>query len=291
MHYSYGLSVINSHLAVGATLLLTDRSLFTKAFWDFLAACKATSLSGVPYTYEMLKKLRFLGKGGWPLRTLTQAGGKLRIELVEELAGYCAAHGMRFYVMYGQTEATARMAYLPSDLVFDHPSSIGIPIPGGDFTLVDEAGDPITSPDREGEIVYRGPNVMLGYAEGPQDLTKGDCLGGVLHTGDQATFDAEGLFYITGRKKRFIKLHGNRMNLDDIERHLNENGIPCICGGSDERILIGCSRAGDEKRAAEVVGATFKVHHSVIEPVLIKKVIKNASGKILYSRTFEQVQE
>jgi len=273
---------------VGAAILLTDGSLFTKAFWEFLAEQKATSLSGVPYTYEMLKKLRFFRREGWPLKTLTQAGGKLRTELVEELAGYCADHGMRFFVMYGQTEATARMAYLPAEKVNDHPSSIGIPIPGGEFTVVDDAGNPITRPDTEGEIVYRGPNVMLGYAECAQDLVKGDLLGGVLRTGDLGTFDSEGLFYITGRMKRFIKLHGNRMNLDDIEQHLNNHGIQCICGGDDELILIGCTRPGEMAKAAEIVGSTYKVHHSVIKPVPIRKVFKNPSGKILYSKTFEQ---
>ena len=174
MYYSYGLSVINSHLLKGATILLTDKPVIQKEFWTFVKEQRATSIAGVPYTYEMLKRLRIFRMDLPELKTMTQAGGKLNADLAKEYMEQAAASGKKFIVMYGQTEATARMSYLPFDRALEKYSSIGIAIPGGSFSLIDERGDEIEDVNKDGELVYTGANVSLGYAECREDLAKGD---------------------------------------------------------------------------------------------------------------------
>ena len=131
MNYVYGLSIINSHFLTGAVLLLTDKTLMQKEFWNFFKEAEATSFGGVPYTYEMLDKLRFYNMQLPSLRTMTQAGGKLTPELHEKFAIYAAENNKNFIVMYGAAEATSRMGYLPPDKAIEKKGSMGIPIPGG----------------------------------------------------------------------------------------------------------------------------------------------------------------
>lgn len=238
MYYSYGMSVINSHLIRGATLLLTDKAVLQREFWDFVKDKEATSLSGVPYTYEMLKRLRFFRMELPALKTLLQAGGKLNSAYVKEYVEYAEKSNKRFIVMYGQTEASPRMSYLPVDKAVEKCASIGIAIPGGQLSVVNENGDAITTPEQDGELVYMGDNVCLGYAECRADLSKGDENKGILHTGDIAHFDADGFFYITGRMKRFVKIWGNRTNLDTIEQLVKAITPHCACCGIDDLITV-----------------------------------------------------
>ena len=191
MNYVYGLSIINSHFLVGATLLLTDKGLMQKEFWQFFKDAEATSFGGVPYTYEMLDKLRFYRMKLPSLRTMTQAGGKITPELHEKFAAYAAEQGKNFVVMYGAAEATSRMGYLPPERAVEKKGSMGIPIPGGKFILVDADGNKITTPYTTGELVYEGKNVTLGYAEKGEDLILGDERHGRLETGDMAQFDED----------------------------------------------------------------------------------------------------
>jgi acyl-coenzyme A synthetase/AMP-(fatty) acid ligase len=216
MHYVYGLSIINSHLHVGASVLLTDSSLMEKRFWEQFSLQRVTSLSGVPYTFDLLKRLRWTRMDLPHLRVLTQAGGKLSAELVKEFAGQCMQKGIRFYVMYGAAEATARMSYLIPSQALEKPGSIGGPISGGRFWIQDEMGNTILQSHVVGELFYSGPNVSMGYAQSRFDLTLGDVRGQILQTGDMAMRDDDGFYYIVGRKSRFIKLFGNRVSLDEI---------------------------------------------------------------------------
>ncbi len=171
MNYVYGLSVINTHLYAGATLILTGQACYGKGFWTLFRNEQATSFAGVPFMYEMLEKLRFTKKMELPsLRTMTQAGGKLAPDLQDRFAQYAAEHGIKFVVMYGASEATARMGYLPAEHALDKRGSMGIAIPGGRFELIDENDQLINEAGKPGELVYYGSNVTLGYALGADDL-------------------------------------------------------------------------------------------------------------------------
>ncbi|WP_306251196.1 AMP-binding protein [Parvularcula sp. IMCC14364] len=237
VNYSYGLSIINSHLQAGASVSLTDRSVSSQCLWEQFREQQCTSLAGVPYTYELLDRVGFADMDLPSLRTLTQAGGKLPPEKVRYHARLAAKRGYRFHVMYGQTEATARMGWLPPELASKNPHSIGQPIPGGSFTLRDATGKIITRHDREGELIYSGANVMMGYADQPDDLARAAELT-ELETGDLAVRNRLGLYRITGRKSRFCKLYGLRFNLDDIEASLTRMGPQCAVSGDDELICV-----------------------------------------------------
>ncbi|MGH3758947.1 AMP-binding protein [Actinophytocola sp.] len=230
MQYCYGLSVINSNLLAGAGLLLTDASVVDEDFWEFLRAHGGTSLHGVPYTFELLESSGFADLALPSLRYVTQAGGKLAPERVRAFAELGRRHGWRLFVMYGQTEATARMGYLDPELAATRPDAVGGPIPGGSFEIAG-GGD-------EGELLYRGPNVMLGYATSPADLAAGRTAD-VLATGDLARRGPDGLWEITGRVSRFVKICGLRVDLDGLERGLAAGGLRAACTGDDQRLVIG----------------------------------------------------
>ena len=283
MQYTYGLSILQSHLSVGAAVILTDKTLMDKEFWALLKEQKATTFGGVPYIYEMLKKLRFDRMNLPSLRYLTQAGGKLPKELAEEFIQTCKRKNMKFIVMYGQTEATARMAYLPWEHAESHAASIGIAIPGGEFWLADPEGAPILEPETTGELVYRGPNVTLGYAENRFDLCKPDENHGELRTGDMAKRDAKGFYYIVGRKKRFLKLFGSRVNLDEVEGLLNRAGIPCACAGVDDRLDVYITDGSLLGQAERFIKEHTAINPNGFQLHVIEEIPRNDSGKVLYS--------
>jgi acyl-coenzyme A synthetase/AMP-(fatty) acid ligase len=284
MNYTYGLSIINSHVLVGASVLLTDKSLLQKEFWNFFKEKEATSFGGVPYNYEILEKLRFFRMDLPSLRTMTQAGGKLSPELHKKFAEYAKLNNKHFVVMYGQCEATARMSYLPYEKSLEKYGSMGIAIPGGRFELVDADGNVITESNVTGELVFEGPNVTLGYAECGSDLLKGDERGGRLETGDMAQRDEDGYYYIVGRKKRFLKVFGNRVNLDEVERLLKAkfNYMDCACAGVDDHMYIFVtddSVACDvQSYIAEITGLNQVAFHVEV----IDEIPKNDSGKTRY---------
>jgi long-chain acyl-CoA synthetase len=284
MSYSFGLSIINSHLYSGSTILLTNRTLFEKEFWSFLNEYKATSFSGVPYTYEMLKKLRFTKMDLPSLTTLTQAGGKMNIDLNKEIAEFCHNNNKRLFVMYGQTEATARMSYLPHEQSLSKLGSMGIAIPGGQFSIINESGQTVTESNVVGELVYEGRNVSLGYAECGKELSKLDENKGVLITGDMAKRDENGFYYIVGRKKRFVKIFGNRINLDETERLLKNIVSDCACVGNDDQMYI---YINDESRSEEVrnfISVKIGIHHSAFTIKHTATIPKNPSGKTIYNK-------
>ena len=283
MNYTYGLSIINSHLLVGATLLMTDKGLMQKEFWQFLKEMDATSFGGVPYTYEMLERLRFERMQLPSLRTMTQAGGKLTPELHEKFATYAAETQKKFIVMYGQCEATARMGYLPAEKAVEKKGSMGIAIPGGAFHLEDEDGIQITAPYTTGELIYMGKNVTLGYAERGEDLIKGDEWHGILRTGDMAQVDEDGYYYIVGRKKRFLKIYGNRVNLDEIDRLVKGRfSVECVSAGVDDHLCLFVTDAGIAPEIRTFAAAKTGLHPSAFRLVVLDEIPKNDAGKPLY---------
>ena len=229
LSYSFGMSILNSHLAAGASVVLTNETLLSRGFWDLAQKSHITSLSGVPSQFAMLRRAGLEKRGLGSLRMLTQAGGNLSEPLKREFKALTDRLGSEFFVMYGQTEAAPRISYVPPARLDEKLGSIGVAVPGGALDL-----DPSTS-----ELIYRGANVMLGYAESRADLDRGDDLAGVLRTGDIGRRDAEGFYFLTGRLKRFIKLSGARVNLDDVEKILvNDFDTPLACVGTDERLVV-----------------------------------------------------
>lgn len=289
MNYTYGLSIINSHLYVGATILLTDKSIMEKDFWEFFKVEKATSFGGVPYTYEILNKLRFNRMELPSLKTMTQAGGKLSPELHKKYAQYAEERKIAFIVMYGQTEATARMAYLPKEMALEKYGSMGIPIPGGRFSLMDINNNEILKPNVVGELKYYGENVTLGYAECGEDLAKGDDNNGVLVTGDMAKRDDDGYYYIVGRKKRFLKIFGNRVNLDEVERIIKGKfqTLDCACTGVDDKMYIYITDAAYLKEIRTYISQVTGLNMKAFEVKEIKVIPKNDAGKTLYKKLEE----
>ncbi|NEE01309.1 AMP-binding protein [Phytoactinopolyspora halotolerans] len=263
MHYCYGLSVVNSHLSRGAGLLLTDLSVVDPCFWDLFREHRGTTFPGVPHTFDLLDRVGFAEMSLPHLRYLTQAGGRLPADRVQHYAALGRRHGWNLFVMYGQTEATARMAYLPPDLAATHPHTIGLPIPGGSFSI-----EPVPDDDAAtghgadggkttangtaahddttavGELVYQGPNVMLGYAENSSDLALGRTTH-MLHTGDLARRTDAGLYEIVGRRSRFVKIAGLRVDPQQVEALLAERGLTACCAGMDGLLCVAVEAGHD----------------------------------------------
>jgi acyl-coenzyme A synthetase/AMP-(fatty) acid ligase len=283
MSYTYGLSIINSHLLAGASIIL-QKTLMRDTFWTHFRAFGATSFGGVPYTYEMLNRLSFLQMDLPSLHTMTQAGGRLSPELHRKFAEYARENDKKFIVMYGQSEATARMSYLPPEKSVENIGSIGVAIPGGELSLISSGGEVITGPDIVGELVYRGANVTLGYATRGEDLIRGDEREGVLMTGDMARRDDDGYYYITGRKKRFLKIFGNRVNLDEMELLMGE-AFPTAdiaCSGDDDRMRIFTTDGGIRQELVKLLVDITGFNHSAFEVTEIDEIPHMASGKIRY---------
>lgn len=284
MYYSFGMSVINSHLIKGATLLLTDKAVVQREFLNFLKEGKATSIAGVPYTYEMLRRLRFLKMDLPELKTMIQAGGKLNANIINEYVEAAQASGKEFIVMYGQTEAAPRMSYLPFDKALEKYASIGIAIPGGKLSIRNVNDQEITTPDKDGELIYEGPNVCMGYAECIADLAKGDENHGVLHTGDVARFDSDGFFYITGRMKRFVKVWGNRCNLDATEQLVKSITTSCACVGVDDKITVFVTQEGLESQIKDYLCEKTGLNVRAFDVKVIDTIPTLPSGKLDYQK-------
>lgn len=277
LSYSYGMSIVNSHLLAGAALILSEESVMEKSFWEEVREHKATSLAGVPFTYQMLQRIGFMKMDLPYLKTLTQAGGRLNEKLVKVFGEYAQQNNKRFFVMYGQTEASPRMSYIPHERVLTKLGSIGIAIPGGNLTIDSETS----------ELIYKGANVMMGYAECLEDLSLGDELSGILYTGDTATVDNEGYFTITGRMKRFIKLFGLRINLDDVEKKLEAViQAPIACTGNDDKLVVVIEKEEQMGHVKENLERLYKLHRSAYK-VVILEIPRLANGKTDYMKLKE----
>lgn len=282
MSYTYGLSIINTHLLKGASIVLTEEPIMQRKFWDTLKKYGVNNFGGVPYTYETLKRLRFERMELPSLRYITQAGGKLGKELHLEFANICNKKGIKLIVMYGQTEATARMSWLPWEKSLEKAGSIGVAIPGGEFSLIDVNEEPIAGCDIVGELVYKGPNVTMGYALSNKELALPDERHGILETGDMAYRDQDGFFYIAGRKKRFLKVYGNRLNLDEMDGMLQEAGYEAITAGEDNHVKIYAVNGKAEEIISFLVQKTGLNMHA-FEVIPISQIPRSESGKILYT--------
>ena len=280
MHYTMGLSVIASHLLAGATLLLSGRSLLDKGFWAMLK--EATSFTGVPYSYEILTKMRFTRMDLPNLRVITQGGGKLTEAMWITLAQYAKDNDKQFIATYGQSECTARMAYLPAELATEKVCSIGIAEPGGQLSIVDNNGKETFEGEAQGEMVYRGENVTLGYATCREDLLKGDENHGIMHTGDLARRDADGCYFIIGRLKRFLKIYGLRIGLDEVERMIKtEFKTDCYCKGDDEKLIVLVTDAKLQDVLPTFIEEKTHLFHQRVEVQVVREILRNEAGKVI----------
>ena len=289
MHYSYGLSVINSHLRAGASIVLTDRSLMDAEYWRLIPRHRVTSFAGVPYSYEMLLKLKIERLNMPSVKTLTQAGGKLAAEKIKRVYESCARKDIRFFTMYGQTEATARISYLPTEDTLKKAGSIGLPIPGGQLWIEDEDSNRIYEPGITGQLVYTGPNVCLGYAMSCRDLSLGDVNRGMLKTGDLAIFDEDGYFYVVGRISRFVKIYGIRVSLDAVERMLADSGLQSAVLGDDDHLLVYLigENAIEPEDVRIQMANTLSLNKAAISVRKVETLPRLSNGKVDYQKLAE----
>ena len=286
LYYTMGLSMVFSHFYVGATVLITNQSMTDRGFWQFIKNEKATSFTGVPYSYEILNLMRFFRMDLPDLTLLTQGGGRMPKELNLKFAEYCCDNGKQWIATYGQSECTARMAWLPPKWAVEKVGSIGIAVPNAELSLIDMEGNPITTPNTEGEMCYRGKNVTMGYAQSREDLLLSDERHGFIHTGDLAYFDEDGCYYIVGRMGRFLKLFGMRVGLDDCERIIKGKypNLECACVGTDEKMLVYLVDETYKEQVKEELVSRLKLVATSFEVRIISEIPKNEAGKILYAK-------
>jgi acyl-CoA synthetase (AMP-forming)/AMP-acid ligase II len=236
LSHCYGLSVLNSHLSAGASVVITPDRVLSARFWRTVARNDVTSFAGVPVIYETLHGRRFDFSRFPALTTLTQAGGPLADDLVRYFVELMERRDGQFWVMYGQTEATARITCLPPRECKRQPGAVGRVVPGGHLWIEDPAGAALPDGER-GAIFYSGPSVMLGYARSRADLAQGDVMGGKLETGDIG-YLRDGYLFLTGRAKRIVKAMGVRVALDQIEVAFRSAGRAAAVRGAGETIVV-----------------------------------------------------
>jgi acyl-coenzyme A synthetase/AMP-(fatty) acid ligase len=288
LHYSYGLSVVTSHLAAGGRVYLVNDSITSPSFWSKVANVGGSHFPGVPFHYAALARL---GASLIPdsIKTFTQAGGALDPRIQAKIHDWATLRGGRFFVMYGQTEASPRMTTLQHADFSRKAGSAGVALAGGRLSIVDDNGAPLP-PDRIGAVVYEGPNVMLGYAMSRADLGKGDEMKGRLETGDLGRLDAEGFLYLTGRTKRFAKIAGYRLGLDEIEQELFAVcSVACIDLGEKIAVIHEEGSGTALKARVRELAGNYKVPPSSFSLLKTEQIPRSASGKINYARLKESL--
>ena len=283
LHYSYGLSIVTSHLMAGGRICLVNDSITSPSFWSKIGNAGGSHFPGVPFHYAALARL---GTGLAPdlVKVFTQAGGALDLRIQRKIHEWAAQRGGQFFVMYGQTEASPRMTTLQHADFAEKSGSVGAALAGGRLSIVDDKGAALPA-DTIGTVVYEGPNVMLGYAMERSDLGKGDEMKGRLETGDLGRLDAEGFLYLTGRTKRFAKIAGYRLGLDEIEQELNPVcAVACLDLG--EKIVVAHEQEFETALKSRIreLADTYKVPSSSFALRKIVQIPRAASGKIDYAR-------
>ena len=283
MYYTMGLNVINSHLVIGATVLMVKANLMDPDFWKFIKENEGTSFCGVPFSYEVMRRVGFDKMDLPKLYTLAEGGGKLTDKMFKWIATYAKNNGKRFCATFGTSETSARMAFLDPALALEKIGSIGKAIPSGEMFLLDEVINEDGS--ATGELAYRGPNVTMGYALCRQDLLKSDEFCGEYHTGDIAKRDAEGYFYIIGRKGRFLKLFGLRVSLDETERILKTQypNTDFVCTGDDKCMNIFTTDAGSKDEVVPFISGKTNIHNSAFKVFAIDEIPRNEYGKVKFT--------
>ena len=274
--YVYGLSVINTHLFKGAKIILTNKSMVEKKFWELIEKFKANNFAGVPYNYSIVEKI-FKERVPPSIKYTTQAGGKMNHLLIKNIIRIYKKNKIKFFQMYGAAEATSRMSYLEWAHADKKIGSIGKPIPGGNFYLVDNKEKKIKKSFKNGELIYQGKNVFMGYAKNINDLSKPGTSRGLLKTGDLAYKDKSGFYFIVGRKNRYCKIYGIRVNLPELESLLYERGVDSIMKeGSENQIIVYTKNVRKIKKQLKYISELTSINSNVfIVKTLPKKNLTN----------------
>jgi len=284
LFYSYGMSVVLTHLSCGGSVVVTRSTLMEAAFWDAVRDYRPTFLNGVPATFEILRRLRFEQMDVPSIRSMTQAGGRMEATLIEEFGALMEHRDGGLFVMYGQTEASPRMTCLPPGWLSTKPGSVGPALQGGRLTITDLQTGGVLPVGSTGQVRYEGPNVMMGYATGEEDLAAGDVMGSGLDTGDIGYLDEDGCLFIAGRLKRIAKVNGERLSLDEIEG-LVEADVACamVAGGPDEVIVFCVPQAGkDLSVIRRRLSQLLRIPLRAIPFREIDAIPRTAAGKIDY---------
>lgn len=284
--YAYGLSVLHTNLLQRATILFSEYGIYDRRFWDFAEENGMNSFCGVPYTYELLKKLGVMNRQNLKLRLMTQAGGAMSLETQHYFLQKAQERAFDFAVMYGQTEATARMSCFLLNHQPEKLGSVGRAISGGAFSVV-------CSKEYEqsdlGDIIYQGNNVFMGYASSWRDLQRGDEQNRILYTGDMGYLDRDGYLYVSGRKKRIAKIQGKRISLDELQNRLKE--ICCediVCLEGKEKLLVITSAVGQKEKWMQAV-KQLKMDSRIVEVLEGVEIPRTANGKIAYGKLERQI--
>ena len=278
--YIFGLSIVHSHLAAGGALVISDQSVLRPGFWKHAHDWAATSLAGVTFTFELLRRVDVQDRAPASLRHLAHSGGRLPPVLSDWIRQDLTAR-FDVHLMYGMTEGAGRLCILPPRLLPTKPSSVGFPVRWGRVT-VDEAG----------EVIFTGPNVMMGYAASRDDLARGDDLAGTLRTGDLGRLDDDGCLHLTGRSSRFCKFFGRRFSLDDIEGRFADLGEVAAVADARGVLLV---HGRDEDGAAIAARAAaltleFDLPPGALRLALCEVLPRTTGGKIAYATLAGQLE-
>ena len=298
LHYSFGLSVLTSHLMAGAAVRLTESGFTDRIFWSGMKEAGVTHLPGVPFHFQMLERLRYERIDLPALKSMAQAGGFLEIASRTKAHDYMSRRAGRFYVMYGQTEAAPRMTTLAHDDFSQSPASVGNAVPGGKIRILDDKAQELSA-GQKGDVEYSGPNVMLGYAQERADLSKGDRQHGSLMTGDIGFLDEAGRLTLVGRAKRSTKVYGLRVNLDEVEglltRAIEGDDTDIAVTQRMENLVIHYLATDEmpnlelEERAKRLLADHFTLPKSCFKFSVAGEIPRTARGKIDYQQ-LEQMQ-
>ena len=282
LQYSYGLSVFNSIMEARGSYVITDLSPVQRDFWDLVGPWRHRFLGcALRFRHHQAHAI-FIGNSG-PIGLRDTGGWPSFTSRHKAFQNPFAPHDISYFTMYGATEASPRIAYLhPDDAEAKH-GSVGKPISIGTVTL--DGADPETS---EGELVYHGPNVCLGYATAREDLARGDDFAGILRTGDMARLDDDGFIFITGRLKRFVKIHGVSVNLEHVESVIREGGFDSHLLGR-ENIISVVSQQDYGEQILHFAKNRFTFHPSVWRSVVVDKIPRTSSDKVDYASLDEMI--
>ena len=281
--YSYMLSIINTHFEVGGSIVISKYSLIEKEFWEILKKSKITSFNGVPYTYEMLERIGLKNIKIDTLKYLTHAGGKLDKEKLKKIIKFCKKSRLKFFSMYGQTEASPRISYLKPEFSQKKIGSIGKGIPGNKIYIIDNGGKKISKPFVEGEIVCRGKNVFMGYSKNYKDLKKANEENYKLKTGDLGYFDKDGFFYISSRLSKIAKIFGYRVDIGILESLMSQKGYKIACLSDNKKIFIFIEKNYKKINLINDISKITNLNIRSFELIKLKYFPRTLNNKISYN--------